>query len=191
MGKMRIFLRQSTVGREPLAIAMSGVRMGERVLQIGMDTPVVTSLLASKPGLSGESVLVLADEAAATQARRATAESGALVNIAVHRLDALPFERGSFDVVVVHNREGQTLTGTGASQVLSECRRVLRGGGRVIVINRGAPAGLAAIFQARPDPGQTDDTVRAMQTAGFRSVRELGDRDGYAFMEGLNVEGSG
>ena len=55
---MRMFLRQSTVGREPLAIAMSGVRMGERLLQIGMDTPVVTSLLAARPGLSGESALV-------------------------------------------------------------------------------------------------------------------------------------
>ena len=43
-----MFLRQSTVGREPLAIAMSGVRMGERLLQIGMDTPVVTALLAAK-----------------------------------------------------------------------------------------------------------------------------------------------
>ena len=188
---MRMFLRQSTVGREPLAIAMSGVRMGERVLQIGMDTPVVTSLLAAKPGLSGESVIVLADEAAATQARRATAESGALVNIAAHRLDALPFERGAFDVVVVHNRVGQTLTASGASQVLSECRRVLRAGGRLVVINKGAPSGLTAIFQSRPEPGQTDKTVRAMQTAGFRSVRELGDRDGYAFIEGLNVEASG
>ena len=191
MGKMRMFLRQSTVGREPLAIAMSGVRMGERVLQIGLDTPVVTSLLAAKPGLSGESVIVLADEAAATQARRATAESGALVNIGVHRLDALPFERGAFDVVIVHNRVGPTLTASGSSQILSECRRVLRAGGRVVVINKGAPSGLTAIFQSRPEPGQTDNTVRAMQTAGFRSVRELGDRDGYAFIEGLNVEASG
>jgi hypothetical protein len=50
-----MFLRQSSVGREPLAVAMSGVRMGERVLQIGMDTPAVTGLLGAKPGLSGES----------------------------------------------------------------------------------------------------------------------------------------
>ena len=56
---MRIFLRQSTVGREPLAIAMSGVRMGERLLQIGMDTPAVTSLLGAKPGLSGQSAIVV------------------------------------------------------------------------------------------------------------------------------------
>ena len=63
-----MFLRQSTVGREPLAIAMSGVRMGERLLQIGMDTPVVTGLLAAKPGLSGESAIVVPDDATAVSA---------------------------------------------------------------------------------------------------------------------------
>jgi ubiquinone/menaquinone biosynthesis C-methylase UbiE len=187
---MRMFLRQSTVGREPLAIAMSGVRMGERVLQIGMDTPLVTSLLAAKPGLSGESTMVLADEATASVARRTVAESGALVNVTVHRLDALPFDQGSFDVIVVHNRRGQTLSAS-PEKVLAESRRVLRSGGRVVVINRGAPSGLKAIFQSRPDPGQADTTMRALQAAGFRSVRTLGDRDGYAFIEGLRVEGAG
>ena len=89
-----MFLRQSSVGREPLAIAMSGVRMGERVLQIGMDTPAVTSLLAAKPGLSGESSIVVADDATAARARRAVAETNALVNIGVHALDALPLVSG-------------------------------------------------------------------------------------------------
>ncbi len=191
MGKMRMFLRQSTVGREPLALAMSGVRMGERLLQVGMDTPLVTSLLAAKPGLSGESAMVLPDEETAAQARRVVAESGALVNIAVHSLDALPFETGSFDLVVVHNRSGQTLTGTSESQVLSECRRVLRSGGRVVIINKGTPSGLTAVFQSRPDPGLTESSIRALKAAGFRSVRALGDRDGYGFIEGLKIEGSG
>ena len=190
MGKMRMFLRQTTVGREPLAIAMSGVRMGERLLQIGMDTPGVTSLLAAKPGLSGESAIVLADEDTAAQARRALAESGALVNISVHPLDALPFDGGAFDLIVVHNRNGQTLPPSGQERVLYEWRRVLRSGGRLVVINKGTPSGMTALFQSRPDPGQTDSTLRALQSAGFRSVRELGDRDGYAFIEGLKVEGT-
>ena len=102
---MRMFLRQSTVGREPLAIAMSGVRMGERLLQIGMDTPVVTGLLAAKPGLSGESAMVVPDDATAVSAKRAVENAGALVNIRVHALDALPFDQQAFDLVVVHNRD--------------------------------------------------------------------------------------
>ena len=52
-----MFLRHSAVGREPLAVAMSGVRMGERLLQISADDTSVVGALAAKPGLSGESVI--------------------------------------------------------------------------------------------------------------------------------------
>jgi ubiquinone/menaquinone biosynthesis C-methylase UbiE len=186
MGKMRMFLRQSSVGREPLAVAMSGVRMGERVLQIGMDTPAVTSLLAAKPGLSGESSIVVADEATAARARRAVAETNALVNIGVHPLDALPLVSGSVDLIVVHNRDGQILPASRSTRVLEECRRVLRSGGRVVVLEKGTPTGLAAIFRSRTEPG-AETTVRVLEAAGFRAVRTLGDRDGYRFVEGLNV----
>jgi ubiquinone/menaquinone biosynthesis C-methylase UbiE len=188
MGKMRMFLRQSTVGREPLAIAMSGVRMGERLLQIGMDTPVVTSLLAARPGLSGESAIVV-DEDTAALARRAISETGALVNITVHALEALPFSDRSFDVVVVHNRNGRlaSLLERG-SRALADCRRVLRPGGRAVVIERGVASGLKALFQPRMHTGRAETTVETLEAAGFRAVRVLGDRDGYRFVEGLKVE---
>jgi len=186
---MRMFLRQSTVGREPLAIAMSGVRMGERLLQIGFDTPAVTSLLAAKPGLSGTSSIVLVDEAIAAQARRAVSETGALVDIAVHALDALPFDNNLFDLVVFHNRTGQLsrhVTGDDA-RALAECHRVLRSGGRIVVLERGTPSGLTAIFHSRKEQGQSDAAIRTLGAAGFRAVRVLGDRDAYRFVEGLKA----
>jgi hypothetical protein len=58
----------------------------------------------------------------------------------------------------------------------------------VVVINQGTPSGLTSVFKSRPDPGHTDQTIRALQVAGFRSSRALGDRDGYAFIEGLNID---
>jgi ubiquinone/menaquinone biosynthesis C-methylase UbiE len=190
MWKMRMFLRQSAIGREPLAIAMSGARMGERLLQIGIDTPLVTSLLAAKPGLSGESAIVLADEADAAKARRAVSETGALVNVAVHVPDALPFDNGSFDLVVFHNRTGQLASHVNGQDLraLRECQRVLRSGGRVVVLEKGTPSGLTAIFQSRSEHGQPETTIRALEAAGFRAVRMLGDRDGYRFVEGLKME---
>jgi len=182
-----MFLRQSTVGREPLAIAMSGVRMGERLLQIGMDTPAVTGLLAAKPGLSGESAMVVPDDATAVSAKRAAENASALVNIRVHALDALPFEQQAFDLVIFHNREGQlaNLGDTQRTQVLQECRRVLRPGGRIVVINKGTPSGMTAIFQSRKETGEPALTLKTLAAAGFRSVRPLGDRDGYSFVEGM------
>ncbi len=182
-----MFLRQSTVGREPLAIAMSGVRMGERLLQIGMDSAVVTGLLAAKPGLSGESAMVVPDDATAVNAQRAAENAGALVNIQVHTLDALPYDQHSFDLVVVHNRDGQlaALSEGQRARALQESVRVLRPGGRVVIIDRGTPSGLSAIFQSRKDPDAAAASVKALEAAGFRSVRPLGDRDGYGFVEGV------
>jgi len=186
-----MFLRQTTVGREPLAIAMSGARMGERLLQIGMDTPVVTALLAAKPGLSGESSMVVPDDATAVSAKRAADKAGALVNIRVHALGALPFDQHSFDLVIFHNRDGQltNLTDTERAQALQESRRVLRPGGRVVIIDKGTPSGLTAIFQSRKETGAPASTVKTLEAAGFRAVRPLGDRDGYSFVEGMKAGG--
>jgi ubiquinone/menaquinone biosynthesis C-methylase UbiE len=189
---MRMFLRQTTVGREPLAIAMSGVRMGERLLQIGMDTPDVTALLAAKPGLSGQSAMVVPDDATAANARRAAEKAGALVNIQVHAIESLPYDANSFDLIVVHNRSGQfaSISDAQRSQALQECRRVLRSGGRIVVVDQGTPSGLKAIFQSRKGAESTSATIKSLEGAGFRSVRPLGDRDGYSFVEGMNVSSS-
>lgn len=181
------FLRESTVGREPLAVAMSGVRLGERVLQIGITDRRVTGALAAKPGLSGESAIVVTDEAAAEVARRAAADAGALVHVAVHALERLPFESGSFDVAVVHAGDAQAAAGVPRAGVLGECRRVLRSGGRIVVLEAGTRTGLAGIFRAR-EPREAGATSQELQAAGFQAVRILGDRDGCRFIEGLKVD---
>jgi hypothetical protein len=52
------------------------------------------------------------------------------------------------------------------------------------------PSGLTAIFQSRRAPDAAASMVKALEAAGFRSVRPLGDRDGYSFFEGLKVAGN-
>ena len=49
-----MFLRKSRI--EPLPVTMSAVRMGERVLQVGLDDPALASTLAGKAGLSGSAI---------------------------------------------------------------------------------------------------------------------------------------
>ena len=188
-----MFLRQSAVGREPLAVTMSGVRLGERALQIGLNDPLIASVLAAKPGLSGHSAIVVPDEASGERAKSAVAKSGAFVEITVSSLEHLPFEEGSFDVAVIHNREGllTTLGAAGCARVLSECRRILRSGGRLIVLENGAPSGFRALFRSgAPGAGHDagDATIRGLEAAGFRAVRTLGDRDNYRFIEGTKVD---
>src|SRR6476659_10054840 len=103
---MRMFLRKSTVGREPLVMAMSGVRMGERLLQIGVDDAAVLGALAAKVGISGHAAVVTLDDRTAGRARDGIADAAALADVTVSTSGSLPFDAESFDVVIVHGVNG-------------------------------------------------------------------------------------
>jgi ubiquinone/menaquinone biosynthesis C-methylase UbiE len=188
-----MFLRKPATRRDPLPVTMSGVRMGERVLQIGVDDPAVAGAIATKVGLSGHAAMVVADQQAAARARVGIADAGGLVDLQVTSADTLPFEDGSFDALVVHNMD-LTLAALPAEQRrmrLAEWRRVLRDGGRLVVIEAGTRSGLGALLRPGPKPDagyeDTGGTVGALQGAGFKPVRLLGDREGFKFIEGLKT----
>jgi SAM-dependent methyltransferase len=190
MGKMRMFLRKSSVGGEPLAVTMSGARLGERALQIGIDNPGIAAAIAAKTGMTGLATIVVADEAAAGTARAAIAEAGGLGEVHVGALHSLPFADGTYDVVIIHTAQGllAALPGDARKRVLAECRRVLRVGGRVLALEAGSPTGLRGLLGGARHDGQYEaagGTAAALETAGFRGVRTLGDRQGYRFIEGL------
>ena len=191
MGKMRRFLRKSSVGSEPLSVTMSGVRLGERALQIGLDDPNIAALIAAKTGMTGQASLVVGDEAAAASARNAVSEAGGLGEVhLVGDLHPLPFADDTYDLVVVHTarRLLASLPRDARERLLTECRRVLRAGGRLLALEAGTQTGLRSLFSGtKPDLGyeHVGGTVAALEAAGFRPVRTLGDRQGYRFIEGL------
>ena len=183
-----MFLRKSRI--EPLPLTMSAVRMGERLLQIGIDDPRLASALAAKVGLSGSAVIVVTDEADAARVRSAAAGAGVLVDVQVTPLAPLPFEAGVFDLVIAHSTRGRvsSLDATARTAALREWHRVLRAGGRVMTIEAGAASGLKSLLK-QP---QEDDAyaaaggvVGALEAAGFRPVRILAEREGYRFAEGI------
>ena len=69
-----MFLRKSRI--EPLPVTMSAVRMGERVLQIGVDDPALASAIAAKVGLSGNAAIAVTDDRDAARAHGAAAHAG-------------------------------------------------------------------------------------------------------------------
>ncbi len=185
------FLRKSAIARDPLAITMSGVRPGERLLQINIDDARIAGAVASKVGIGGEAAIVVTDERAAERARRAGIDAGALLDVKVAAVDALPFADASFDIVLIHSRHG-FLTDLGTERrerALREGHRVLRVGGRVVALERGTPSGVRALLTPAPKSGPReetgDGTVAALEDAGFRPVRVLADREGARFIEGL------
>ena len=191
---MRRFLRKPASERDPLTVTMSGVRLGERALQIGHGDARSIALIAAKTGLTGTAAIVVADDHAAVRIRRAVTDTGALVDLRVVAESRLPFEDASFDAVVFHDTSQIAGSGGGrAAEWLRECRRLLRTGGRIITIEPGTPVGFRALFAARQSEDQgvpaAEDgpTVTALRAAGFTTVRVLADREGLRFIEGFKT----
>jgi ubiquinone/menaquinone biosynthesis C-methylase UbiE len=188
------FLRKTTA-RDPLPVTMSGVRMGERLLQVGVNDARLAGVLAAKVGLSGHAAMIVRDESAATRARAGIADAGGLVDLHVSPLDTLPFPPDGFDAIVVHNMDNllASINGAQRAAVVGEWRRVLRMGGRIVVIEGGTRSGLGALLRPAPkadaDYERNGGTIATLEAAGFRPVRLLGDREGYKFIEGLKTIG--
>ena len=157
---------------DPLQVTMTGVRMGERYLQIFCSDEALTRGLASKAGLSGVAALAASDAEQARRATKAGEKVGALIEIKTTTPVTLPWDDGGFDMVVVDNTHGAfaALSDQDRSRCLGESHRVLRQGGRVEFIER---------------TGQTDSAEAMVANAGFKPVRLLAERDGFRFIEGL------
>jgi SAM-dependent methyltransferase len=185
-----MFLRKSRI--EPLPVTMSAVRMGERVLQIGINDPAVATALAAKVGLSGHAAIVVTDDHSAARARNAAARAGVLVDVQVTPLSPLPFESGAFDLVIAHNLRGLASSpdANARSAALREWHRVLRTGGRVMTIEAGPAGRLKGWLRHPPSdeaPGAYGAVTSALEAAGFRAPRVLAEREGYRFTEAIKT----
>lgn len=167
-----------------LAIAMTGVRLGERFLQIGSGTPSMSAAIASKVGVSGHAAAVDDTTGGAEALEQAAARAGVLVEVQVSASKALPFDADSFDLVVL-DRTGMGMDA--ARGWTPEAWRVSRAGGRVIVAERVA-AGVRGLF-ARPTADDRDAALRLLENSGFRPVRRIAERNGWRFTEGIKPRG--
>jgi ubiquinone/menaquinone biosynthesis C-methylase UbiE len=169
-----------------LVVGMVGVKMGERFAQIGCADGGRLAAVAAKVGLSGRAVAIVPDEASAARVRKAAAQAGVLIEIEVNPPTRLAASDASFDVIVIDNTAG--LMGTMRAEdrvaMVREAARVLRPGGRVMVISTGRRGGLGALLSRAP-AGPPFDPRAFLEADGFRGVRELADREGLVFVDGL------
>jgi SAM-dependent methyltransferase len=177
------FRRQPQI--DPLQVAMTGVRMGERFVQIYCDDPVLLSGLAAKVGLSGGAAVVVADDAQQVAAKKAAAKVGALVEIRQAPLTAIPFDADAFDMVVIDDTRGRfaALDGATRQAALRECRRMLRMGGRLEVVEGLGGGGLFGGGTVARPSGY--DGLAELGTGGFTPARVLAEKAHFRFLEGL------
>jgi ubiquinone/menaquinone biosynthesis C-methylase UbiE len=168
------FFRKSE--SEPMAVTMTGVRLGNRLLSIGVrDVPMIAAL-AAKSGLTGQANAIEPDPARAQTAAAALEREGALVDVAAAPWTTLPYDAANFDIAILRDVLG-SMTPADLTGCLTEVLRVLRPGGRAIVIEGGKRS-----FLSRA-PKETGE--EPLRLAGFAAVRTLGEADGATYIEGI------
>jgi hypothetical protein len=159
---------------DPLQVSMTGVRMGERFLQIGCNDRSLLAGLAAKVGLSGTAAVAAFDAAQAKRAQAIGAKVGALIEIKdVSAGHEWPFSEAEFDMVVVDDTDN-SFGGIGhAADILGRALGTLRPGGRIEVVT-----------PVEQKPGAFN-FVEQLAQSGFKPVRVLAERNGLRFVEGL------
>ena len=179
------WFRQASI--DPLSVSMAGAKLGDRVLVVGCGDARLIAALAAKAGLSGRACAVDESPERATEAARVALREGALVETSSSPPTALSFEAASFDLVVLRDALGR-LESQLQMMVVQEASRVLRPGGRCMVIDTLASAGMASLFSAKEtpaSPGDSGPTIELLKNQGFVAVRVLAERDGLRFLEAI------
>ncbi len=165
---------------------MLKVRAGEKVLEIGFGTGHSLVRLGDAVGPRGQILgLDLSDKMLAV-ARANVAKAGLGGRVRLRRGDAahLPYPDGSLDAVFM-SFTLELFDTPEIPAVLSECRRVLRPGGRIVVVGmskEGRRDPLIAVFEwaHRHFPNYLDCrpifVEEAMKASGFRIAKSLTKR---------------
>jgi len=113
------------------AVSQSGVRPGARVLDVAGGTGDMARTLARRAGKAGEVWLTDINLSMLHRGRARAQDAGVLLPTLACNAEALPFESEYFECVSV----GFGLRNmTNKSQALAEMRRVLKPGGRLLVL---------------------------------------------------------
>jgi ubiquinone/menaquinone biosynthesis C-methylase UbiE len=177
-----------------LIVGMTGVKMGDKFLQVGCVHGGRMAAVAAKVGLSGRAAVVAPDDASATRARKAAEDAGVLVEVEVAPPTRLPLQDEEFDLAVVDDTAGLfgAMRPEDRVAAIRELVRVLRAGGRVLVVGAVPRGGLGAVLsrtQSGPPFVASGDATKALEADGFKSVRTLAEREGLVFVEGIKPRG--
>jgi SAM-dependent methyltransferase len=174
--------------QEPMIVAMTGVRLGQRLLIVAERDPSIPQELGAKVGLTGRILALGADESGASRLESHAQRNGVLIETAVLALP-LPAEDDGFDAAIVderHARDGRF----SLAALVADLHRVLRPGGRVIVLRPAGGRWFEGLFGWQPEAPDVSPVVQALSAAGFHNPRAVGARQGVAFVEAY-VKGAG
>lgn len=181
---MKLFRLFKSPG-EALAVSMAGVKLGDRLLMLGCGDPMLVAMLAVKTGLTGRAFATDVRPDLTARADAVAPREGALIETATAPWTALPLDPATFDVVVIQH-VFPDLAEAERMACANEVHRVLRPGGRCLVIDPARARGLGGIAKRaaiNPEYVAKGGAIRVLEAAGFRATRVLAERDGLTFSE--------
>lgn len=119
------------------AVALANVQSGDRVLDVAGGTGDLASAFATQVGVGGSVVLTDINEAMLRAGRDRLLDTGRVVETAACDAESLPFANASFDLASVAFGLRNM---THKEAALAEMCRVLRPGGRLLVLEFSTPA---------------------------------------------------
>jgi ubiquinone/menaquinone biosynthesis C-methylase UbiE len=162
---------------------MIGLKMGDRLLQLGAGDGALLAALGGKVGLTGRACGVDESDEGVARAQLAADREGVLLELQRAPYAALPFDSGAFDVTIV-NAVARDASPEARVAIFAEAARVLRSGGRCIIVDTVPRGGLGALVGG-PKADPTYRPEELLRSAGFRAVRTLAERGGVRFVEGI------
>ena len=171
---LRMLTRKRGQSMDPLQVSMTGVRMGERVLQIGCNDKALLAGLAAKVGLSGSTAVAVVEQRQAKLAESIGRKVGALIEVKdIDKGRTWPFDTATFDMVVIDDTDDGFSGFEPPVEILRKGLASLRPGGRIEIVT-----------PINSQRGKFDFT-QLLTDAGFKPVRVLADVNGLRFVEGL------
>jgi SAM-dependent methyltransferase len=179
-----------------LLVSMTGVKMGDRVAFVGCASGARLAAIAAKVGLSGRAVVIAPDESAAARARKGAENAGVLVEVQVASPARTPLEDGAFDLAVVDDTGGLigAMSADERALAVRETARVLRPGGRVVLVGAAPATGVARLLARQPSApslAASGEATTTLEANGFGIVRTLAEREGQVFVEGIKPRSKG
>jgi ubiquinone/menaquinone biosynthesis C-methylase UbiE len=173
-------LRKRPEQPEQAAVAMLGIRPGDRVLVLGAGRPDLAGAVGAVTGLNGHTTVVVPDKQAESAIDTGAARAGALVEVVLAPATMLPLDPHSVDMAILP----VGLAGLGAEgpSVLAEAIRVVRPGGRISICEPLPRQGLFRLAHTGPVV-DTAVVISRLTAAGLRAARHLGDLEGTAYFE--------
>ena len=154
-------------------LARAGVASGDHVLDVGTGPGYLALAASNLVGPDGGAVGIDASPEMIDRARTRAARQGSRAEYLVAAAESLPFDDDSFDVVVsrlvFHHLPGDVKTAA-----LGEVARVLKPGGRILLVDMASPTArgahhlVAHIMGKRPDMGV--DLGALLSAAGFTQL---------------------